>query len=213
MKGTRIPYSRTELDWISAMRDTPRAEAHALFCQIFGRTDVNIENFKALCTRKGWTTGRTGQFEKGVKRPDNPARKGYCAPGCEKGWFRKGERNGVATALYQPIGTERVTRDGYRERKINDDLPLKRRWRAVHLIEWEKANGPVPAGHALKCIDGDRTNTDPSNWICIPRALLPRLNARSGRDYDTAPADVKPVILQIARLEHAARQARKGRDA
>lgn len=210
MKGRTIRYSDEELAWIKACSDLPRKELHELFVQIFGRQDVSLTNLNALCKRHGWLTGRTGQFVKGEKRADNPARKGYAPPGCEKGWFRKGERRGVATKLYQPIGTERISKDGYRERKVNDDLPLNRRWRAVHLIEWEAINGPLPAGHALKCLDGDKANTSPSNFACVPRALLPRLNGRFGRDYDAAPAELKPTILAIAKLEHKAREARKG---
>lgn len=108
------------------------------------------------------------------------------------------------------LGTERVSKDGYLERKVNDDLPLQRRWRAVHLVEWEKINGSLPAGHALKCLDGNKLNTDPSNWACVPRALLPRLNGRFGRDFENAPAELKPTILAIAKLEHKAREAQRG---
>lgn len=68
---------------------------------------------------------------------------------------------------------------------------------------WEQANGPVPEGHALKCLDGNRLNTDPSNWTAVPRALLPRLNGRHGRRYDQAPDELKPVIMATARLKQA----------
>lgn len=213
MKGRAIPYSADELAWIKAMADEPRRETHALFVQVWNRPDVSLINLHSLCKRMGWMTGRTGQFVKGEKRPDNPARKGQCAPGCEKGWFKKGVRGGVAVKLYQPIGTERVTKDGYRQRKVNDDMPLQRRWRMVQLIEWEALHGPLPDGHVLKCLDGDRLNTDPSNWVAVPRALLPRLNGRFGRDYEKAPAELKPTILAIAKLEHAAREAKRRRNA
>ena len=52
------------------------------------------------------------------------------------------------------------------------------------------ADGPVPDGHRLKCLDGDKTNCDPSNWEAVPMALAPRLNGRFGRGYDTAPAEL-----------------------
>lgn len=211
MKGRWITYTEAELSWIKACSDLPRPEAHALFVQVFGRQDVSLSNFNALCKRKGWMTGRTGQFVKGERRADNPSRKGHAPPGCEKGWFKPGVRRGVATKLYQPIGTERMSKCGYRERKVNDDLPLQRRWRAVHLVEWEAVNGPLPEGHCLKCLDGDRLNTDPKNWEAVPRALLPRLNGRFGRDYDQAPAELKPTILAVAKLEHKVREARRSR--
>ena len=45
--------------------------------------------------------------------------------------------------------------------------------------------------------------------LIVPMALAPRLNGRFGRGYDSAPADVKPVLMTIAKLEHAARERRK----
>ncbi|MFP4240073.1 MAG: HNH endonuclease signature motif containing protein [Rhodosalinus sp.] len=210
MTRARIHYSDAELFWIHDHRHLPRRELHARFCEVWARTDVSLENLKALCTRRGWTTGRTGRFEKG-QEPPNKGRKGFAPPGSEKGWFRKGERRGKAAENYQAIGTERVSKDGYLERKIHDGLPLQSRWRAVHLIRWEEAHGPLPEGHALKCLDGNRQNTDPSNWRAVPRALLPRLAGRWTLGYDQAPPELRPAILATAELAHAAREARRDR--
>jgi hypothetical protein len=207
MKGQRISYSADELAWIERHKTYLRADAHALFVALFHRPDVSLSNYHSLCKRKGWHTGRTGQFSKG-QPSHNKGQKGVCSPGSEKGWFKKGGRTGRANDLYKPIGTERLSKDGYLERKIHDGMPLQSRWRAVHLVEWEAVNGPIPAGHALKCLDGDKTNTDPSNWDLIPRALLPRLNGRFGRGYDQAEPEMKPTILLVAKLEHAAREVK-----
>jgi len=209
MKGRAIEWLPEELAWIEANCTLPQSVRHARFRWIFQRDDVTETHLNSLCKRKGWLTGRSGCFVKGEKRDNNPSRKGYSPPGCEKGWFKPGVRRGRAKAMYQPIGAERISREGYLERKVNDDLPFNRRWRAVHMIEWEAVNGPVPAGYALKNLSGDRANTDPTNYEAIPRALLPRLNSRYGRDYDAAPAELKPTILAIAKLEHKAREARK----
>lgn len=210
MKGRAISWSADELAWIEARRTLPRAELHRAFIEAFGRADISKAALTSLCKRKGWLTGRTGRFHAGHVT-HNKGQKGFCAPGSEKGWFTPGVRRGVATRLYKPIGTERVSRDGYLERKVNDDMPLQARWRAVHLINWESLHGRLPDGYCLKCLDGDKSNTDPANWAAIPRAMLPRLNGRFGRDYDTAPAEMKPLILQTAKLEHAAREARRER--
>lgn len=209
MKGHWISYAAAELAWIEARKDQPRRELHEAFIAKFHRADVTLTNFKALCKRKGWMTGRTGQFFKG-QVSHNAGMKGICAPGSEKGWFKAGVRQGVASKLYKAIGTERVSKDGYIQRKINDDMPLQRRWRMVHLINWEAVNGALPKGHRLKCLDGDRSNTDQANWQAIPYALAPRLNGRFGRGYDQAPAELKPVIMATAQLEHAVREKRKG---
>lgn len=67
----------------------------------------------------------------------------------------------------------------------------------------------MPKGHRLKCLDGNKANTDPSNWEPIPYALAPRLDGRFGRGFEQAPPELKPLILATAKLEHAARQAKK----
>ena len=209
MKGRQIIYSAAELDWIEARQTEPRRDLHAQFVAQFGRDDVSFENFKALCTRKGWKTGRTGCFPKG-NVSHNKGKKGVCAPGTEKGWFKKGQLSGRAAKVVKPIGTERVAKGGYLQRKVNNDMPFQRRWKFIHAINWEAVNGPIPKGHALKCRDGNRQNTDPDNWVLVPRALLPRLaGAKKGINYDNAPAELRPALLATAKLEHAIREARQ----
>lgn len=208
MKGRQISYSDQELAWVKACCDLPRAELHALFVQIFNRTDVTITNLKSLCTRRGWKTGRTGRFEKGQtahnrgqRMPDHP--------------------NSIATRFKPgavppnrlPMWSERIGKDGYIEMKVPEVNPWtghKTRFRHKHRYLWEQVNGPVPAGMALKCLDGNKLNTDPENWKAIPRAMLPRLSGIYGRDYDAAPPELRPLILATTELEHAAREARKG---
>lgn len=214
MKGRQISYSKEELAFLEWRQAMSRRALHAAFVAEFGRADVQLKHIVALCDRRGWLTGRNGRFEKGQA----PANKGKpCAPGrggrhpnAQKTQFKKGQHSGRAAARYKPIGTERVNKDGYLERKIHDGLPIQTRWRLVHLARWEEANGPLPSGMALKCLDGDRRNTEPSNWRAIPRALLARLGGRYGRDYDAAPAELKPAILAIAELEQAARERVRG---
>lgn len=217
MKGHWIRYSDAEMTWLEANRALPIVDYRRQFCEAFGR-EVSAANLHGLRKRKGWKTGRTGRFAKG----EAPANKGQkCAPGtgglhpnAQRTQFQRGVRRGVAVKLYKPVGTERLSKEGYVERKVNDDLPLQARWRAVHLIRWEEANGPVPDGHCLKCLDGRRDNTEPANWQLIPRALLPRLNGgphKSRLAYDDAEPEVRPALLTIAKLDHAGRELRKRR--
>lgn len=91
----------------------------------------------------------------------------------------------------------------------NPHTGFERRYVLKHRWLWEKKHGPVPDGMVLKSRDGDKRNTEPSNWELIPRALLPRLGGRYGRDYDHAPAELKPTIMAVAKLEQAALDARK----
>lgn len=210
MKGRIIPYSADELAWIEARKDWVISDLHRAFCDAFGRDDVAAGSLHALRKRKGWKTGRTGRFAKG-QTPPNKGKKMPWNANSAATQFKKGERRGVAIKLYKPIGTERLSKEGYLERKIHDGMPLQSRWRAVHLIRWEERNGAIPDGMCLKCL-GDRENTDPSNWELIPRALLPRLAGGNQYvdyvNYDTAAPELKPVILAVAKLDHIARAAR-----
>lgn len=208
-KGHPIPYSADELAFIKRRRRLPRRELYAKFIAAFPRRDVNLDAIKALCSRKGWNSGRDGRFPKGII----PANKGKTMPfnaASAATQFKKGYRGGKARLLYKPIGTERLSKEGYVERKIHDGMPFQRRWRGLHLLNWEAINGPVPKGHCLKSLDGNKANTDPSNWELVPRALLPRLNGKSGRAYDLAPAELKPTIMAVAKLEHRLRERADG---
>lgn len=218
MKGRSILYSANEMAWLEENRLLVISAYHARFVEQFGRTDVTAANLHALRKRKGWKTGRTGHFERGGIS-HNKGKK--CAPGrggnspaARATQFRKGERRGVAVKLYKPIGTERLSKEGYVERKIHDGMPLQSRWRAVHLLRWEEVHGPLAKGHCLKCLDGNKQNTDPGNWLAVPRALMPRLvggnRHRKVLAFDDAAPELRPTILAIAKLEHQARSAKRG---
>jgi hypothetical protein len=207
-KGTPIRYSAKELAFIKRRRGLPRRELHAAFLKRFRRTHpVSFANIKQLCTRKGWLTGRDGYFVKGQK-PYNAGKKRPSTGNMWKTQFK----NGQLPHNTKWLGHERLSKEGYIEisvRRRNPHTGFYRRYVLKHRWLWEKKHGPVPAGMVLKC-KGDRLNTDPSNWELLPRAILPRLNGRFGRDYDSAPADLKPTIMAVAKLEHGLREKRKG---
>jgi len=157
MKGRRISYLPQELAWIEARKELPRREAHALFCAYWRRDDVSFDNFKALCTRKGWRTGRTGCFEKELV----PHNKGKPMPAevrakCLPTAFKPGD----VPPNRLPLWSEREDTYGYIEMKVPEPNPYtghKTRFIHKHRYLWEQANGPLPEGYALKCLDGDKT--------------------------------------------------------
>lgn len=98
------------------------------------------------------------QFKKGTA-PWNKGKKGTCGlhPNCRPSQFKKGELTGRAAQIRQPIGAERLSKEGYLQRKVNDDLPFQRRWRSVHSLVWEAAHGPIPKGHIVRFKPGTFT--------------------------------------------------------
>ena len=211
MKGRAISYTEDELAWIKAHATDPRAEAHEAFCEQFNRCDVNLSNFHALCKRNGWMTGRTGKFSKG-QDAHNKGKPMPFHPNSAATRFKQGS----APSNRLPMWSERVGKDGYIEMKVprvNPHTGHQTRFMHKHRYVWEEAHGPLSGDTVVKFNDGDRTNCAVENLEAIPRALLPRLNGRFGRGYDAAPAELKPTIMAVAKLEHAAREANaKGLD-
>lgn len=205
MKGRQIHYSAEELAWLKDRKVMPRRDLYRKWCKKFDRDDVSFQNLKALMKRKGWMTGRTGQYPKG-NVPENKGKKMPFNPNSAATQFKKGS----VPANREPIGHERIdNKDGYIYIKIDEINPhtgFRGRYVHKHRHLWEKKHGPIADDMVLKCSSGDKTDCDPSNWKRIPRAMLPRLNGRFGRNYDTAPAEIKPTIMAIAELEHKGRE-------
>lgn len=132
------------------------------------------------------------------KKGHVPANKGLRRPGWGPGrmketQFKKGVRQGVATKLYKPIGSERLSKEGYRERKVNDDLPLQARWKAVHRIVWEEHNGPIPKGMKIAFRDGDKLNCSIENLELVSSADMMSRNT-----FHNYPEPVKQQIHVLA---------------
>lgn len=131
--------------------------------------------------------GREFQFKKGFT-PWNKGMKGLEIGGKETR-FKKGSLNGRAMQIYKPIGSERISKDGYLQRKINDDMPPQKRWRAVHILLWESINGPLPNGYAVVFKDGNKENIVIENLEMISRADLMRRNT-----YHNYPKEVAQLV-------------------
>lgn len=118
---------------------------------------------------------------------------------CRATQFKPGHRGGRAAELHQPIGAERISKDGYLELKVNDDLPLQRRWEAVHRIVWREANGPIPHGHAVVFKAGkqtaDKSLLTQDRLELVSRAELMRRNSRHNR--------YSPELNQLMQLKGA----------
>ncbi|MER9130694.1 HNH endonuclease signature motif containing protein [Mesorhizobium sp. M0768] len=205
--GRHNRYTAAEIAWL---RDNSTMEINAwcaAFRQAFARDDATPAKLHSLRKRMGWKTGRSGHFEKGAVSHNKGKRMPFNANSAATR-FKKGQ----LPQNYRGPGHESIDDDGYVWIVTDQPNPWTgaSTWRIhKHRWLWEKAHGPVPEGHVLKCLDSDRSNTDPANWELVPIGLLPRLNGKSGRRYDAAPAELKPTIMAIAKLEHRARARRK----
>lgn len=209
-KGKSLIMTPDQVAWIRENAHLSRADVEAAFQTAFPGSTLTADQIVRWRKTNKVRTGRTGRFEKGSV-PWTKGRKMAPHPNSQATQIKTGNKPHNA----RPIGYESRSRDGYILVCVNRPNPFtgaRTHMAFKHKELWISANGPIPEGHALKCLDGDKTNCEPSNWEAIPKGLLPRLNSRFGRDYDTAPAELKPTILAIAKLEHKAREAGKGRE-
>lgn len=109
--------------------------------------------------RTDGTVGVSGRFQPGIT-PWNKGKPGSAGhhPNSRRTQFKKGEMHGAAQHNYVPIGSTRISKDGYLEVKVTDDHPVPaRRWVSAHRLAWEAVHGPVPPGHVVAFKPGMRT--------------------------------------------------------
>jgi len=113
--------------------------------------------------------------------------------GPNKTSFKKGHK----PHNWVPIGSERITKDGYVQIKIQEGK-FQKNWRGKHILVWEEHNGPVPEGHAVIFGDGNNRNFDIDNLILVSRAQLLKLNQQGLIKND---ADLTRTGVIIADLQ------------
>jgi hypothetical protein len=165
-------YTPEQIEFIREnIKNMTWKELTTKFNEIYG-TNLSYKALAATGKRYKIQTGRTGQFPKGLT-PWNKGMKGLSFPGMEATQFKKGNK----PANWRPLGSERVSKDGYIEVKVADGR-LNKNWKAKHILLWEEQNGPVPPGYAIVFGDGNNRNFDPANLLLVSRAQLARMNQR-----------------------------------
>ena len=104
---------------------------------------------------------------------------------------------------WRPIGTERLTKEGYLERKVRDTCVTKNDYKPVHHIVWEEAGREIPPGHVLAFKDGNKRNFALENLELLTRKQLMARNTIHNYGPEVAQlAQLRGAIKrQINRLE------------
>lgn len=171
-------------------------EIQKAFTEKFG-WEISLGQVNSYIGNHHLNTGRTGRFQKG-QEPPNKGKKGICAAGCEKTWFKKGH----IPANYRPVGSERVNKDGYIEVKVAD--PNK--WRLKHRVVWEAVNGKISKGYIIIFRDNDKTNTDINNLMLIKQGTHAVLNHTGLCEYS---GEFKETAVRIAELKTVSNEAKR----
>jgi hypothetical protein len=207
-KGTpQHNYTPEQLDFIREnIRKMTWKELAPLFNDTFG-TNLSYKALAATGKRYGIKSGRTGCFPKGAI-PWNKGKKGWKAPGTEKTWFKKGN----IPHNWVPVGSERITIDGYVEMKIQEGK-FQKNWKGKHILVWEQYHGrPVPPGHAVIFGDGNNRNFDPENLLLVSRAQLARMNQLGLIKNDAKLTKTGVLIADVLNKAGELKKRRGGKD-
>lgn len=161
-----------------------------LLNKTFG-TNYTLAQMKGYYNRNNLNSGLTGRFEKG-HIPANKGMKGCaCAPGSEKGWFKKGGEPMNKT----DIGTIRLRKpDNYLWEKYG---PGPHDWKPHHQLVWERAHGKQPEGYVIIFKDGNKMNCDISNLQLISKNENAIMNARKLRTSDATLTEGGILVAKL----------------
>ena len=73
---------------------------------------------------------------------------------------------------HNPVGHERITKDGYLQRKMTDTGVTRRDYVMVHHLVFIEHFGAIPPGGVVVFRDGNLRNITPDNLECITRKEL-----------------------------------------
>jgi len=172
-------YNPEHVEYIAAnIKGRSFKELTAMFNERFGM-ELRVSAMTSLADRHGLHNGRDTRLNKGYEPtqfkkghvPANKGQRGISYPGMEPTQFKKGNK----PHNWVPLGSERITKDGYIQIKV-DEGKSQHNWRGKHILVWEAVNGPLPKGYVIIFGDGNNRNFDLDNLLLISRKQLVRLN-------------------------------------
>lgn len=143
------------------------------------------------------TTFKKGQvpFNKGMKQSDYMSAEAI--ERTKNTRFQKGQD----PINWQPIGYERITRDGYTEVKVRDEKGVHstKNFELKHRVLWEKHHGEIPESHIVIFKNGNPQDVRLENLMMVHRGIGAQLNRQGLKsEYpELTEAGVKLIELQF----------------
>lgn len=154
-------YSKEQKEYIIANNYGKYSEELAAMFNKKFNTNISSKEISYFRRNHKLNSGLTGQFKKG-HNTWNKGTKGLTHS--NKTSFKKGNK----PHNYRPVGSERITKDGYIEVKVSD--PNK--WETKNKIVYKKHFGDIPKGYKVIYADGNKLNNEPDNLILVSSSEL-----------------------------------------
>lgn len=174
-----------------------------LFNQKFN-TNVTSRTIKSYKANNKLNSGLSGKFRKG----QTPHNKGKKMP---KEVYEKVKHtmfaNGNVPPNHRPVGSERISKDGYIEVKVAE--PNK--WRLKQRVVYEEAKGKIPEGCTIIFLDGNKQNCNIDNLRCITRSELLYLNC-NGLNNSNEITETGILMARLDRTKNKKKQELKDKN-
>lgn len=177
----------------------PKAMAERLNAE-FGTT-YTAAQLKGYYSNHSLNSGLTCRYEKGHV-PANKGKKIVPHPNSVATQFKPGR----PSLNERPVGALTARSDGYLHRKIG---PSPKDWIFEHIRVWQEVHGPVPHGHKIIFLDGDRHNCELNNLRLVSDAEHAVLNRGKMRSPIAEITDANITIAKLRFAIFAARRSRK----
>jgi hypothetical protein len=190
-------------DIIDFLREIAPGKTYKEIAEIFNKKydlGMTVDKLSSLLSRKKINTGTLRRFKKNYI-PWNKGKKGYM--GANKTSFKKDHK----PKNWLPVGSERINDEGYTLIKVSNENSMWQRWALKHRVVWEQYHKKkIPKGAVIIFADGDRSNLDIDNLICVTRNELKVLN--KCRLISSVP-ELTKTGLNIAKIKIKLAEIRK----
>lgn len=156
---TKRLYTDEHLAWIEETYKELNIKRMTLAFNEKFKMKVSESSMRACTRNHGFKSGRTGMYEKGQKSW-NKGMKGLRTGG-DAGWFKPGHM----PINHRPLGSERVSVDGYIEIKIGEPAT----WDLKHRVVWRKHNGEISSDELICFRNNDTTDCRIENLFLSSR--------------------------------------------
>lgn len=162
--------------------------------------EFTMNQIKGAICRYKLNTGFTGRFQKGdIPFNKGKSQKDYMSAESIEKTKKTRFKKGQSPINWRPVGSERITKDGYTEIKIAEPNV----WELKHKVLWEREHGSVPPKHVVIFADGNKENLDINNLMLISREKLLIMNTneliKKDAELTKTGALIADVLIKVRR--------------
>ena len=182
-------------------KGTRTADLARMVNERFGEGTITRTQVRSYMRNHGLLSGCDTRFKPGVPSTRRGIKTRKFREASKATQFKPGNK----PKNYMPVGSLVVGSGGYLRRKVADPNT----WVFEHRRVWEEAYGPIPEGHRIVFLDGDKTNVSLDNMdLLSPRGHL-FLNRYGYRFDDPGLTQAAVTTAKIDELVNSKREGQK----